>query len=434
VAARGKVELFISYSHRDESFKTNLTKHLATLVREESISIWHDREIRTGDKWRGEIDCHLASADIIIFLLSPDFIASSYCFDVEARHALEMHSRGQARLVPVIIRPCEWKRTKFAELQTLPKDGRPVVEWKIRDRAYLEIAKGIREVIGDLTLHSEERVETANKEVLDFAEWLEPEGQSYVYAVGIIEPRFPSRSLRKEFEQAVAAPSLRNMTDRKAFANVLKDPAYRYLVRELCWVLVTGNIDRYVLIPRDPPDLTLLLDSVHREADSPSMDCVIGIQDADAECGAPAIPTVIFDQLYSIDTASFIEAIPRTTRLSKPRFTAVAEELLSTMINAAWSGCGTDVDRALIYLAMRYPAIYNAAADAALLGRRLTAVEVSLLPLSDEGRKIVNVSLSFAGATPKESATYVIGVDVTGKYPFLTSKLSAVSGKANSRR
>jgi len=85
--ARERVELFISYSHRDESFKTELIKHLTILLREEIISIWHDREIRAGDEWQGQIDCHLDSADIIIFLLSPDFIASSYCFDVETRCA-----------------------------------------------------------------------------------------------------------------------------------------------------------------------------------------------------------------------------------------------------------------------------------------------------------------------------------------------------------
>jgi hypothetical protein len=96
------------------------------------------------------------------------------------------------------------------------------------------------------------------------------------------------------------------------------------------------------------------------------------------------------------------------------------------MINAAWSGCGTDVDRALIYLAIRYLAISNATAEAALLGSRLTAVEVSLLPMNDERRKIVLVSLSFAGSSPKAAAKSVVGVDVTGKYPFLITKMSTV--------
>lgn len=426
VAAREKVELFISYSHQDESFKTDLIKHLATLVREETISIWHDREIRTGDEWRGQIDCHLASADIIIFLLSPDFIASSYCFDVEARHALEMHRRGQARLLPVIIKPCEWKRTEFATLQALPKDGRPVIKWRYRGEAYLDISEGIRKVIGGLTSHSSHRVQTAS-EVFDNAEQVEPENHvPYVYTVGIIEPRFPSSSVEKEFSQAVGRRVPPYSTDRRAFTNVLKDPACRYLARELCWVLVTGNVDRYMLVPRDPADVMLLVESIDREAHSPSLDCVIGVEDSTAKCGTLSIPTVIFDQLYSFDTASLIEAIPRNSRLSRRRFRVVAEELLSTIIDAAWSGCGTDVDRALIYLAMRYPTIYNATADAASVGRRLTAVEVSLSSLSDDGRKTVNVYLSYVGTSPKAATKSVVSVDVTGKFPFLISKLSTV--------
>jgi len=157
----------------------------------------------------------------------------------------EKHRCGQARLLPIIIRPCDWVRTEISSLQALPKNGRPVVKWRYRDDAYVDIMEGIRKAIGDLTSHSNEHVQTASEVVFDPAELLEPEGalpQSYVYTVGIVEPRFPNRSVRKEFEQAVAGRSSRLLTDGEAFTSVLKDPAYWYLARDLCWVFVTGTL------------------------------------------------------------------------------------------------------------------------------------------------------------------------------------------------
>jgi hypothetical protein len=138
------IEIFISYSHRDEAIKKKLITHLSALKREGYISEWHDRMIGAGEEWKGAIDTHLKSAKIILLLISPEFIASDYCIDVEMKRALARHSRGTARVIPVIVRDCDWKRLAFVKLQALPTDGKPVTSWKNRDEALRIVAEGIR--------------------------------------------------------------------------------------------------------------------------------------------------------------------------------------------------------------------------------------------------------------------------------------------------
>jgi TIR domain len=105
------VRLFYSYSHRDEEFRSALETHLAVLRRSGLIAEWHDRMIHAGGDWRGEIDRYLASADIVLLLVSADFIASDFCWGVEMRKALQRHERGEARVIPIILRPCRWLNT-----------------------------------------------------------------------------------------------------------------------------------------------------------------------------------------------------------------------------------------------------------------------------------------------------------------------------------
>lgn len=109
------ISLFYSYSHEDEPLRVKLQKHLAVLRRSGLVSEWHDRNIDAGDEWAKEIDRNLSSADIILLLVSPSFIASDYCWSVEVKKALERHDRGEAVVVPVILRPCRWGRTDFCQ-------------------------------------------------------------------------------------------------------------------------------------------------------------------------------------------------------------------------------------------------------------------------------------------------------------------------------
>src|ERR1041384_3042982 len=105
----GAVEIFCSYAHLDENLRAELERHLSPLRREGKIKSWFDRMIKAGTDWRGKIDEHLNSADIILLLISADFIHSDYCYDIEMARALERQSKGEAHVIPVILRPCAWE-------------------------------------------------------------------------------------------------------------------------------------------------------------------------------------------------------------------------------------------------------------------------------------------------------------------------------------
>lgn len=120
------VEVFFSYSHKDEDLRNELEIHLAVLKRQGVISTWHDRRITAGDEFADKISCHLESADIILLLVSPYFIASDYCYEVEMKRALERHDAGEARVIPVILHPCYWHGAPFGRLLAVPSDGKPV--------------------------------------------------------------------------------------------------------------------------------------------------------------------------------------------------------------------------------------------------------------------------------------------------------------------
>jgi len=146
------VPAFISYSHRDETFKDRLETQLALMRRQGVVSDWHDRRITAGREWEGEIDEHLACASLILLLISPDFLASDYCYDVEMQKAMDLHEAGEARVIPIMIRPCPsgWKKTPFARLQALPRDARPISEWENEDRAWVDVVDGIEATLADM--------------------------------------------------------------------------------------------------------------------------------------------------------------------------------------------------------------------------------------------------------------------------------------------
>jgi len=150
IAAGERVEVFYSYSHKDERLLDKLRNHLTQFKREGLIADWHDRRIGAGSEWKEQIDRHLDSARVILLLVSADFLASDYCYDVEMRRALERHDAGEARVIPVILRAVDWQGAPFGKLQALPKDGKPVTTWSNRDAAYVDIARGIRQAVEGL--------------------------------------------------------------------------------------------------------------------------------------------------------------------------------------------------------------------------------------------------------------------------------------------
>jgi hypothetical protein len=140
--------LFLSYSHKDEDIRVELEVHLAMLKRQGVIETWDDRRIAAGDEWDHVIKENLENADIILLLVSPYFLASGYCYDIEVKRALERHEAGSARVIPVVVDPCDWKAAPFAKLATLPKDGKPISKYPNQHDAFLEIVQAIRAVAG----------------------------------------------------------------------------------------------------------------------------------------------------------------------------------------------------------------------------------------------------------------------------------------------
>src|SRR5262245_26238664 len=144
------IRVFYSYSHSDEKLRDQLEKHLSILRRQGFIEGWHDRKIDAGENWNNEIGEHLNTAEIVLLLISPDFLASDFCYDVEMTRSLQRHLKGEARVIPIILRPTDWSKAPFRDLQALPKNAKPVTSWKNRDAAFENIARGIREVAEEL--------------------------------------------------------------------------------------------------------------------------------------------------------------------------------------------------------------------------------------------------------------------------------------------
>lgn len=143
-----RVKVFLSYSHVDEKFKEKLDIHLAPLKRSnKKLEVWQDRELKAGTKFDEEIKKHLKEDDIIILLISADFINSDYCYEVEMKTAFERMEKKEAVVVPVIVRPCYWKKTPLGDIQALPKDGNPISKYQDEDDAYVEIVESISNII-----------------------------------------------------------------------------------------------------------------------------------------------------------------------------------------------------------------------------------------------------------------------------------------------
>jgi hypothetical protein len=148
------IEVFFSYSHKDEELRDELATHLAMMKRQGVISAWHDRDIDAGDEWEAEILQHLNSARVILLLISNNFLASDFCYDKELLRAMERHEAKEARVIPIIMKPCDWNGAPFGKLQALPKNAKPVTKWDDRDEAFLNVAQGIRRAVQQMATSS----------------------------------------------------------------------------------------------------------------------------------------------------------------------------------------------------------------------------------------------------------------------------------------
>src|SRR5947209_13963155 len=164
------VKIFFCYAHEDEVLLNQLKRHLKPLQREGLIDIWYDRDINAGTEWEQEIKKHLNEAQIILLLISPDFLDSEYCYSIEMKWAIERHERGEAYVIPIILRHVYWQGT-LGKLQALPTDTKPILDryWHTIDEAFYDVAEGIRKVIRALEeqtrkVQEEERLRKAQEE------------------------------------------------------------------------------------------------------------------------------------------------------------------------------------------------------------------------------------------------------------------------------
>ena len=189
---------------------------------------------------------------------------------------------------------------------------------------------------------------------------------SWVYALGNIEARFPSVSVEREFAQAIGREKTSGLTDRQTLHTVLSKPENRYLVRQCCFVMTVEGLETYILMPRDPADLVLLVEAVRPNPSPMDLDVVIGMKGPIAPpqmCNGLMVPIVVFDQIYSFDRDALIKAIPKPEKTSAKEFAPAAEELFDRIMQLTDNAGATDDHRALNYLAVRYQAIYAKAAE-----------------------------------------------------------------------
>jgi len=248
---------------------------------------------------------------------------------------------------------------------------------------------------------------------------------SYVYVLGPIEARSPRPSVEKEMAQATGRAETAGRTDQQAFHQVLSQRENRYLARQMCWVLTVQGLETYILAPRDPADLDLLIEAIEPH-DNPWLSLVIGVRGPIAPpdyCNGLMVPIVIFDQIYTFSRDALIEAIPRPEHMSAEAFGAASRELFDRIMQMTDNAGATDEDRAPNYLAMRYPAIYAKAAESYAHNASLSAVDVQPSALSGT-RKIVDVIFSFTNRATDYTEKFFVRCDVTEEFPFLVTKLS----------
>jgi hypothetical protein len=136
--------LFFSYAHADEDLRDRLERHLAMLKRQGFIDVWHDRRIEAGEDFGAVIAAELERADLILLLVSPDFLASDYCYEREMMRAMERQAAGEAKVLPVILRSCDWHDAPFGRLLATPTDGKPITKFTDLDDAFLEVTTAIK--------------------------------------------------------------------------------------------------------------------------------------------------------------------------------------------------------------------------------------------------------------------------------------------------
>jgi hypothetical protein len=250
-------------------------------------------------------------------------------------------------------------------------------------------------------------------------------GSGFVYALGRIEARFPNESIERELAQATGRAETAGLSDRETTQRVLSAPENAYIARQLCWVLTIENRVTYVLVPRDSADVELLVQSLRPTPRQTDIDVAVGSAAGLAPpdlCNGLQLPMVSFAQIYSFDVDSFVESIPAPEGVEAAKFAATIEDVLASVMQLTDNTGSTDEDRAVNYLALRYPAVYQKVAEMAAQNHSWT-VDARPSRLS-AARMLVDVIFSFRDRKTDVVEKHFARVDVTEVFPFLATKLS----------
>jgi hypothetical protein len=251
-------------------------------------------------------------------------------------------------------------------------------------------------------------------------------GSSYIYAMGVIAPRFPRPSVEKELAHVMSRTETKGLTHQQCLKKVIQAPQNRYLLRQLCWVMSVAGVETYLVTPHYQTDFDMLAETV-REAPNPmDLNVIVGIRGPVASadmCNGLTLPVVFFDMLYSFERTELLEAIPRPDKMPAKQFTDAAGELFSHIIQITHNTGATDEHRALNYLAVRYPAIYAQIAAESAANASLTSVSVKKSVLSG-ARRIVDVIFDYTNRATDVVQKYAVRLDVTEEFPYIISKLS----------
>jgi WD40 repeat protein len=144
------LEVFCCYAREDQEMLEHLKKHLMPLQRSGQITVWSDTSLNAGVEWEKELHQHLESADIILLLISSDFIASDYCYSTEMGRAIVRHNEGNVVVIPILLRSTVWQNAPFARLQMVPTNTKPITNWPDRDDAFHDVTMQISQVVSEL--------------------------------------------------------------------------------------------------------------------------------------------------------------------------------------------------------------------------------------------------------------------------------------------
>jgi hypothetical protein len=258
---------------------------------------------------------------------------------------------------------------------------------------------------------------------------------TYVYALGRIEPRFPSLSIEKEVAQAIGRADTAGLTDRETLHRVLSQRKNRYLARQLCWVLTIEGMETYLVRPRDPGDVELLIDALRPAPQPTDVDVIIGLRGPIAPpemCNGLAVPIATFSQMYSFDKGELLRSIPRPPDVAEKEFASAADELFSRIMQMTDNAGATDEHRALNYAALRYPAIYAKAAEEMARNFSLTRIDVVPSALGGDVRKIVEIVFVYTNRNTDFTEKLFLRVDVTDEFPFLVTKMAPYIDRGHS--